>query len=158
MHAKNTFGRAEKLIFMPFQKYFWHAWVKYNPMYVCILKLTRTRSIKISISDNFRFCGPIWVHYTSFWLCWSKDSFKIILVSIGHPEKNRAETLKMHEFSCRNARSPNRVQVVSLWSCWPNDLCECIFISIGCPEQTGTKNPKCAQISVSGSVFWIFSP
>ena len=28
--------------------------------------------------------------------------------------KNWVETLEMHGFPCRNARSPNRVQVVSL--------------------------------------------
>ena len=149
---------AEKLIFLPFQKYFWHAWMRYNPMYACTFKLTRTRNVKTSIGDNFLVCGSIWVCDASFWSYWPKDSLKIILGSIRCLEKNWAETLEMHGFLCRNAQSPNRVQVVSLWSCWPNDSYECIFISIGCLEQTGTKNPKCAQISVSGSVFWIFSP
>ena len=122
-------------------------------MYACIFKLTRTWSVKTSISDNFLVCGLIWVHDASFWSCWPKDSFKIILVAIRCPEKNQAETLEMHGFPCRNARSPNWVQVVSLWLCWPNDLCDCIFMSIGCPEQIGTENPKCAQICVSGFVF-----
>ena len=103
-----SFGHAiwnvhgQKNFFLPFQKYFWHAWVRYNPMYVCIFKLTRTRSVKTSISDNFLVCGPIWVHDASFWSYWSKDSFKIILVSIERPEKNKTETLEMHEFQCWN--------------------------------------------------------
>ena len=149
---------TEKLIFFPFQKHFWHAWVKYNPMYTCTFKLMRTRNVKTLISDNFLICGPIWVCDASFWSCWPKDSFKIILGSIRCPEKNRAETLEMHRFPCRNARSPNWVQVVSLWSCWRKDSCECIFMSIGHLEQTGTENPDCAQIFMSGFVFWIFSP
>ena len=107
---------AEKSVFLPFQKCFWHVWVRYNPMYACPFKLTQTRSVKISISDNFLVCGPIWVHDALFWSCWPKDSFKIILVSIKHPEKNQAKTLEMHRFLCRNAQSPNWVQVVSLWT------------------------------------------
>ena len=124
---------AEKLIFLTFQKYFWQAWVRYNPMYACTFKLTRIRNVKTSISDNFLVCGPIWVYDASFWSYWPKDSFKIILGLIICLEKNRAETLKMHGFPCRNAQSPNWVQVVSLWSRWPKDSCECSFMSIGCP-------------------------
>ena len=147
---------AEKTDFSALQKAFWHAWVRYNPMYTYTFKQTRTRNIKTSISDNFLVCGPIWVCDVSFWSCWPKESFQIILGSIGCLEKNWVETLEMHGFPCRNARSPNRVQIVLLWSCWPNDSCEYIFISIGCPEQIGTENPKCAQISVSGSIFLDF--
>ena len=150
-----SFGHAiwNMHVFLPFQKCFWHAWVRYNPVYASPFKLTRIWSVKTSISDNFLVCGPIWVHDTSFWSCWPKDSFKIILVSIRRPEKNWAETLKMHGFPCWNSESPNWMQVVLLWSCWPKDSCECIFMLIGCLEQIGTKNPKCTKISVSGSVF-----
>ena len=125
MHGqKNWFFYPSKSIFGM------HEWdiiqcMRYN--------LTRTQSVKTSISDNFLVCGPIWVYDASFWLCWPKESFKIILGSIRCPEKNRAKTLELHGFLCRNARSPNWVQVVSLWLCWPKDSCECIFRSIGRP-------------------------
>ena len=170
-------------------------------MYACPFKLTRTRSVKTSISDNFLVCGSILVHDTLFWSCWPNDSFKIILVSIRRPEKVRPKplkcmdfrvetlkvqiewkscccdrvnlrthvnaflcqsvthnklgpkTLNVHRFPCQNAQSSNWVQVVSSRLCWLNDSYECIFMLIGCPEQIGTENPKCAQISVSRSIF-----
>ena len=50
----NVHGQ-KKLIFLPFKKHFWHAWVRYNPMYACTFKQTRTRNVKTSIAITFSF-------------------------------------------------------------------------------------------------------